>query len=497
MELINRLKPVVFTILVLVAAGSAAQETDENDALTPPVNQVVPVADDATIADEDAIFDDDYSVPELTDEELLMVEFERYKELMNDGVLDEADSVAKRVVELAIRTLGPRSDDTAKALTNLAIVQHRSGQYDAAQQNFQTAIDIIETNEDRLNEQLINPLKGLGAAQLEGGRPDLASDTFERAVHVTHVNEGPHNLEQVSILESLAEAHLRLGAADVAKQLQDTIYALSVRNIGDNIIDLLPALMRRAAWQHRAGFINDERATYRRVIRIIEDNFGKDDLQLVLPLTRLGQSFFFVDTSGSQSYQQSAITTGEIYFKRAVRIAENHPESNWETLAATTLSLGDYYMYEGNEQRAHKVYEEVWVLLSEEEQRLDFRRENLEELVALRSQPIRQYVGDLSGNSAALANSELLQGRITITYVISGRGRATNIKIVEAEPADFADMLHEVRREMRRRIYRPQFDESGPVESPEQVFTHQFYYRQEDLDAVRGEAATTEQSDQG
>ncbi|MDH3806967.1 MAG: tetratricopeptide repeat protein, partial [Gammaproteobacteria bacterium] len=207
-------KTLVFALLSLSAANVHALDVKLN---TPParseqdiaeeyveLGQVVPVAEEGV--DEGA---EDYSVPEPGDADALAREFELFKQLLQDGVLDEADTVAKRVVELAIRSRGPQSNEYAKALTNLAIVQHRTEQYDAAQQNFQAAIDIIEDNEDRLNAQLINPLKGLGAAQLESGRPDLAATTFRRAVHVTHVNEGPHNLDQLELLESIAETWLR------------------------------------------------------------------------------------------------------------------------------------------------------------------------------------------------------------------------------------------------------------------------------------------------
>ena len=280
MHLIQISKPAAATILFFMAGGLCAQDEFETAPMGPPPDQLVPVADEFVLEDEPA------PAPELTDEQQLLAQFERYKSLMDDGVLDEADTVAKRVVELAIRVSGPESTDTARALTNLAIVQHRTQQYDAARQNFQSAVEIIESNEDRLNAQLVNPLRGLGVAQLEGGRPDLAVSTFQRAVHVTHVNEGPHNLDQVEILNSLAEASLRLGSTEEARDIQDTIYALNARHYADNVLDLLPALMERAIWQHRAGFIYDERTTYRRVIRIIEEVFGKDDLRLIDPLTQ-------------------------------------------------------------------------------------------------------------------------------------------------------------------------------------------------------------------
>ena len=87
--------------------------------------------------------------------------------------LDEAENLAKRMVELSIRISGPTSSDTAKALNNLAVVQHETGDSEAAQQNFNAAIEIIEDNEDQLSSRLINPLRGLGAGrgvnhQLEG-----------------------------------------------------------------------------------------------------------------------------------------------------------------------------------------------------------------------------------------------------------------------------------------------------------------------------------------
>ena len=154
--------------------------------------------------------------------------------------------MAKRAVEMALNVTGPRSLETAKALTNLAIVQDRNEQYDSAQQNYQSAIVIIEDMDNRLSEHLVNPLKGLGAAQLKTGRPDLADGTFRRAVHITHVNEGPHNLYQIELLQALAEVSLMLGSPDDAKVLQDRMYLLNVRRFADDTMALIPPLLQRA-----------------------------------------------------------------------------------------------------------------------------------------------------------------------------------------------------------------------------------------------------------
>jgi len=420
----------------LEATDEAVEEQPANQQQAPEMDQAVPVADDP-VADDEVMT---VQMPaERTAEEELIFQYERYISLMRDSVFDEADSVAKRVVELAIKVKGPKSTDFAKALTNLAIVQHRTNQYDAAIQNFEGAIEIIEDNEDQLNAQLINPLRGLGMSQLEAGRPDKAAATFRRAVHVTHVNEGPHSLDQLSILESLSETHLRMGSVEDAKHMQDVMYAINERAYANNALDMVPALMRRAEWQHRAGFISDQRASLRRAIRIIEKGYGKDDMRLVEPLTQLGQSFFYIDLSGSP-YGTTTIATGETHFKRALRIAREDPDANWEMIAETTLSLGDYYNFLDNMQQANKIYRAAWQDLDGSEDRLAYRREHLEQFVALRESRLPDVVSTPTEESKRGQQVPLSQGSITLSYDISDRGRPVNLQIVEAFPQEFVDL---------------------------------------------------------
>ena len=440
------------------------------------------------VAEEDLEADVAAEVPTVTEEQMLLDEFERFKELLGSGALDEADASAKLIIELAISTSGPRSGNMARALTNLAIVQHQAGEYDAAQQNYETAIEIIEDIEDRLNEALVNPLKGLAAAQLQSGRPDLAARTYQRAVHVTHVNEGPHNLDQVEILENLAEVQLRIGELETARDIQETIFALNARRYNVNSMEVVPSLMRRAKWQHRAGFIYDERATYRRAIRIIEAQLGSGSVELVEPLILLGQSFFSVDTSGSQSYQPASLSSGEIYFRRALRIAAESPEADWHIIADATLALGDYYMQAGESQRGREAYRSTWNLLSERDaqgQKLERRRIELESVQPLRYNRLPEYIGDAQPSGIQEVDDPIRQGTITMSYTVTDRGRVTNLKLVEQQPAAFIDMQKDVSRELRRRIFRPRYENGEPVASPNQVLVHSFFYRQSDLDAAR------------
>lgn len=479
-------------MLWLTAAAQAAEGDDPAAESTDPEGTDVPVAEQDLEKDMQDIGPDPVRDPDEITADLLNAEFKRVGMLIGERAYDEADSVAKRAIEMAIRLKGPRSSEMAKALTNLAIVQHYAEEYDAAQQNFESAVEIIEDNEDRLNTQLINPLRGLAASQLESGRPDLASNTLHRAVHVTHVNDGPHNLGQVELLDSLTEVNVRLGLREEANDLQDTVYALNVRHFKDESVELIPSLMRRAQWQHRIGFINQERATYRRIIRIFEAKFGKSALQLIQPLVLLGKTFSYLDMSGEQAFREATLSGGEIYFKRAVRIAAEHPDTNWEMVTIAKLALGDHYMYIGNTQRANQTYRNVWELLSEDEARLDTRREQLERSVVLKMEPLPKYVGNAHSESAASSEDPVLQGAISLTYNVSIRGRASDVKLLEADPPEFLEIQKAAQRELRRRIFRPQFFEAKAVATTDQVFVHNFFYRKSDLDALRDESSVSD-----
>lgn len=455
---------------------------------TAPIDgQTVPVADEPAVLDDPAPVSTEAVGPawpqDASDEEQLQYQYTRYRQLVEDRVYDEADTLAKRVVELTLKVKGPKSTEFSKALINLAIVQHYTGQYDAAQQNFMSAIEIIEVNEDRLNSQLVNPLKGLGTSQLDAGRPDLASDTFARAIHITHVNEGPHNLDQIEILESLAETNFRLGSVEDAREIQEIIYELNANAYVENSIEFVPSLLRRADWQHRAGFINDERVTLRRAVRIIEEELGKDDLQLVEPLIRLGRTYFYFDTSGTGTGVQTGLTSGEVYFKRAMRIATENPATEWPIVARTSIALGDYYMFEGNAQRAFAVYRETWNFLSEGEERLSHRRDQLEQPVLLRERPLPRSVTPPGSAAEPNQPAAVFQGSITLAFDISVNGSTTNLRIVDVQPVNFAGMQRTVQREMRTRLYRPRFVDAEPTVTAEQLLVHRFSYTLADLDA--------------
>ena len=356
-----------------------------------------------------------------------------------------------------------------------------------------SAIEILETLGDRLNASLINPLRGLGAAQLGGGRPDLATQTFDRATHITHVNEGPHNIEQVEILEALAEANVRLGDLDTARDVLDRIHILNVRHFSNDALGLLPSLMRRATWQHRAGYHNDERATYRRAIRIVEESAGRDDPRLIEPLIRLGKSFYIYQPEPDNLGRPITVTGGgEVYLKRANKIAERSKDMPWLDKATTKLALADYYISRDSFTRARRIYEEVWTDLSAQEGGLEMRSELLDKPKPIWTEPLPPYTSGAVG-ATDRRDGEIRTGTVAVDFIVDRRGRARLLE-TRTDPVEFSDMKRMVEREVKKRRYRPVISDGQAVDSATQTFVHEFRYKKAELDEIRAEKARNEQT---
>lgn len=413
--------------------------------------------------------------------------FGLYREALENKAYLEADTLAKRVVELSIRLNGLDSHDSAKAITNLGIAQHHNQDYESALLNFAASIGIIERIDDRLSSALINPLQGLAATQAATGRPDLARQSYRRAVHVSHVNDGPHNRNQITTLESIAELHISMGDFKEAVGIQENIFALESRNIDPKSLDIIPALQNKATWQHRLQLYANERSTWRDIISIIEKHEGKDSLALIPPLTSLGKSYLFVSATQYDYQPDVSSSSGEAYLRRANRIAEKNPTSDWLVVEDTLLSLGDYYILSGRPNRAARVYEEAWAMLTEENdpQKLQTRWEHLERVNTLQRVFPPKYYNVEQKDESRPPPENFETGTMTFSYAVNENGRIVNLQLLETRPTELVEFGKVAGRSLRRMVYRPRLADGKPVPTQGVEYTHDFFYRPSDLPSRR------------
>ena len=64
---------------------------------------------------------------------------------------------------------------------------------------------------------------------------------------------------------------------------------------------------------------------------------------------------------------------------------------------------------------------------------------------------------------------------------MSPSGRVVNLKHLETQPREITDFDKVVGRTLRRMIYRPRMKDGVVVATGDVVYTHEFYYRPDDL----------------
>jgi tetratricopeptide (TPR) repeat protein len=177
---------------------------------------------------------------DISSEEEIRRLFDLYRDARSPGMLEEADTLAKRIVDLSIRAYGIDNKVTALALTNLAALQSSNEDNVSAVQNFAQAIEIVERLDSRLSSDLISPLRGMGAAYLLAGNADHAQAAWNRALHISHVNFGPHNFEQIETLYSLGRSFMNAGMTKEVIRVRKRISFLRYRNANSGSIGELP-----------------------------------------------------------------------------------------------------------------------------------------------------------------------------------------------------------------------------------------------------------------
>jgi len=405
-----------------------------------------------------------------------------YKEAVSNGELDEADVLAKRVMELSIVINGRDSTHSANALINLAFVQQQKEQYDTARINYLAAIDTIEGINGALSVDLIQPLHRLGETEIALGEAQRAMESFSRAVDIGHVNKGPQNLDQVETLEAIAELHAMSGNYSAALDIQQSIYAYRGRAYGSESEEFLPAMEHYAKWMHRLSLYNKERNTYLRMIKIQETHLGKDDPRLIPNLMTVGATFhqrgFLPDDD--RNIARLAGAGPDYYMRRALRIATEHPDSDWRLRSTTALSVGDYYTRSHRFSRARAIYRDAWRAMSSHPDGLITQRKEFQSPVLLEDRELPEFYEDQYPLYEPESTEGFERGSITAEFDVTQSGKIVNVKVIEAQPPGHTNIEKLLVDELKYVMHRPRMEDGEPVDTRGMIFVYDYFYKNSD-----------------
>ena len=412
--------------------------------------------------------------PSTADDPKFRARFAGFTEALATGVYPEAEIAAKQMVEDSV-VAGLGSPQHIKALHNLAVAQHVRGDYDAALQNYAASIELIAESDNNLSSDLILPLRGLSAALLVSGRPDDAGAALERAQHVSHVNFGPHSFDQLPILRSKMAFYMAEGDNDAALDVLDSIFTLYKRRYERNSEEMLPALYERADVFRRLRMHWEERMAWEHILDVKQAHVPDNDLELIEPNVRLAH--IMMRGMRKDAFRSVTASDAEKHMRRALRIARESPNQDWAVTSECLLSLADFYTVFDMKGRARRYYTQAWELLSsDEEYRAEREKRFASPVPLVRPEPGAIVRVPYTPENGTGPRGQVLDGEITLGFVVDDRGRTRDVRLLTADPADFPEVEGRAIKAVEGFIFRPRYVDGLPVRTADQRFRFRFRY---------------------
>ena len=373
-----------------------------------------------------------------------------------------------------------------KLLANLGMVQASLGEYDNAMASLDPALEFMETVINPFSPILINISMARGLVLMQKREYERSNEALRRAQHITHRTGGVYTPEQLEIVNKIVRLNLREYKPGVADNMQEFRQRVAEQAYGEASEELIPIFQEIAGYYARRGstiavmesagemayFSDDVNSRYyrdllfrrsfklyERIIKIIEDNYGEDDLRLLGPLRGM---------ANARLLQKHNRTASEKALERALAIVENNPDTDVPDRIRAMLDLGDMYTITGD-GRATQIYVDTYQMMMDSEAFAEVAADAF-------GSPTRLYP-EASGikylnraPDAALAGAEDLY--IELTYTVDENGRVSDVEVVDRNVPN--EQVRLMRAHLLKTRFRPRILDGQPV-STNNLMLHQRY----------------------
>jgi hypothetical protein len=419
---------------------------------------------------------DDVTTEEASNAETLRRAAEIYDQAIEGELYNEAADATKLYIGALLRD--PEHDplEWGRALERLGNAQRRTGEVDASIENYLLSIDVIQRESDRLNEELITPLHGLGRSLSDIGEFRAAVDVYIRMQHVQQVNHGLYTLDQAEAINELSEIHLRMGENDRANALQQAYVSIYAQNYPGKDLRQLPALYSQADMYYKTDRLIDSQTSYRRIISLIERSDTSQSLHLLPAIYRI-----------SDLLQNNIIVDGDDgaykarrFLRRAVYIAEHHEDASNLDRADAHIAMGDHYsLHTADRRLAMRSYVSAIQQLSADDNLQEALEARFGKPTHINYQPANTTTAMRQLTMMSQTGGADLQGKLLVRYDVAADGRAYNVRMVESDPTGYWDSI--IVDHVDRFIFRPAFVEGEAVEIRDLTYEIQYSLLDQDL----------------
>lgn len=439
--------------------------------------------------------------PELGERHSLLLD--RIHAHARNGEFDYAMSLSSRLLDGLPEGDSIDRNTLGQLVVNDGIILVAAEHYEDGLVQITQGLDLMEQRTSPFSSSLINAIMAKGITEFALDNLETALDTYRRAQHITHRQGGVYTEEQLPIVDHLTSTHLRQGKIGSADQQQRFALRVAEQTYGPNSIELVPMLTRLGSYfatrgstypvsldlssnearMFRSELFDDAVAFFERAITIVEQTHGRNDVRLVEALRGLARA---------RMLQRTNTTLAEEALERSLAIVESNPDSDLTDRANAMIALGDLYIITGD-TRAAETYLVAWHLLQENEstRQLASRLFGTPTRVA----PAQRSVRTLHRQPDNTDPGDPLY--VSLEYSVTVEGRVQNVKVIDKNVPN--DKVRNMREDIRRTRFRPRIKEGEilptdglvlyqPFQVARRTSQAELVSDEEDTDAIEYEA---------
>ena len=337
-------------------------------------------------------------------------------------------------------------------------LQRDRAELDDAQASYLEGISELVAEHGDFSPMLIEPYAELARIYLLSDQPVEAITVLEEARRVTQRNSGLFNLEQVALLDELGRAHLLMGDTLEALNLQRERLTVALRRFGEDDPRTIPFRNDLADYYDRSRMRMLAREEYEVVVDILRENFGADDGRLLDPLSHMTAIDILLGETRAARRQLQ-------------RVLESSTNATPSQRAGALAVLGDRELSRRRTEAAAEYYRESYAELAAEQPSLAADFFAAPRLIYFVPPPTPV---DRQRNRRPYA-----WGSIEARFSVSADGRATDVSVVNSDPAGLMDTQYA--RRLAEARFRPRFVDGEPAITPTVSYSHEFRYLVEEI----------------
>ena len=250
---------------------------------------------------------------------------------------------------------GATSASYARTLYNVARLNYRLGQWDAAFDDAKQVIDILEEQDHPNVDTLADSLGFYGFVASRRGHLDVAKRTFERALTILNQQAEPNKQIFAETLREIGRLMMLQGEYASALVYHQRALTLLESLYGVNNYRTVGVLHDLGANYGHLGHLGKARNCFKRTLAIIRDRLGMDSLETTHPLRNLGVT----------EWRKGNILAAKQYFEQALRIDKKHLPPDHPHLAISLNHVGESLIYFGEYEQAKLCHERAYAICCE------------------------------------------------------------------------------------------------------------------------------------